>query len=120
MRTVLASAALLLLLSATPAPAQPMHVVSSTPAADATLTAGMAQYLVRFDGPVDHRQSRLEILRDGQVIETLHPRLESAPEVLFAAAPAPGPGHYTLHWTVRSMADQGMTEGTIPFSVAPP
>jgi hypothetical protein len=33
------------------------------------------QYIVRFDGPVDHAQSQLEIVRDGHVIEVLHPRL---------------------------------------------
>ncbi len=34
---------------------------------------GHAQYVVRFDGPVDHAQARLEILRDGQVVQRLKP-----------------------------------------------
>jgi methionine-rich copper-binding protein CopC len=118
MRTVLASAGALLLLSTVAAPARPMHVMSSTPAAEAIMQGDHAGYVVRFDGPVDHAQSQLEILRDGQVVESLHPRLNSEPNVLFAAAPALPAGHYTLHWTVRSMPDQEISDGTIPFSVS--
>jgi methionine-rich copper-binding protein CopC len=95
------------------------HMVASTPAAETIMHGRNMQYIVRFDAPVDHVQSRLEILRDGNVVETLHPRVDSAPDVLFASAPAPAPGSYALHWTVKSMADQEISEGTIPFSVAP-
>jgi hypothetical protein len=42
---------------------------------------------VRFDRPVDHIHSTLDILRDGKLVERLQPRLKSAPEVLFARAP---------------------------------
>jgi hypothetical protein len=42
---------------------------------------------VRFDRPVDHHKSTLVIKQGDKVIERLRPRLESAPEVLFAAAP---------------------------------
>jgi methionine-rich copper-binding protein CopC len=108
----------MLLLSAVPAAARPMHVTASTPEAEAIMRGGNAQYVVRFDGPVDHAQSRLEILRDGQVIETLHARLNSAPDVLFASAPALPPGRYALHWTARSMPDQDDSDGMIPFTVA--
>ena len=96
-----------------------MHVVTSAPAADAVMHGRNMQYIVRFDGPVDHLQSRLEILRDGHAVELLHPLLDSAPDVLFASAPTPAPGRYALHWTVKSMADEETTEGMIPFSVAP-
>jgi hypothetical protein len=74
------------------------------------------QYIVRFDGPVDHRRSLLEIVRDGHVIQVLHPLLDSAVDVLFASAPAPEPG--VLHWAVKSMQDGDDSEGLIPFSVA--
>ena len=77
-----------------------------------------AQYVVRFDGPVDHAQSRLEILRDGHVVQRLRPLLDSAADVLFASAPAPQPGRYMLHWIVKSVPDGGVTDGMIPFSVA--
>jgi methionine-rich copper-binding protein CopC len=108
----------LLLLSTTAAPARPMHVLASTPAAEAIIHGGNAQYVVRFDGPVDHRQSRLEILRDGQVLQRLDARLDSAADVLFASAPAPAPGHYVLHWVVKPGLDEDMSDGNIPFTVA--
>ncbi len=99
--------------------ARPMHVTDSAPSAEAVMRGRNMQFVVHFDGPVDHQQSRLEILRDGQLFATLRPLLDSAPNTLFASAPAPSPGHYVLHWSVRSMADQEASEGTIPFSVAP-
>jgi hypothetical protein len=107
----------LLLMSTAPAPARPMHVVGSTPAPDAVMRGGHAQYAVRFDGPVDHAQARLEILHDGQVVQRLNPLLDSAADVLFASAPAPGPGQYVLHWVVKSVPDKDTSDGSIPFSV---
>src|ERR1700735_2522388 len=73
-----------------------------------------AIYIVRFDGPVDHVQSRLEIVRNGHVVEVLHPLLDSAADVLFASASAPEPGDYVLHWSVRSVDGDG-SDGMIPF-----
>ena len=108
----------LLLISTTSAQARPMHVLSSTPEAEAIMHGRNEQYVVRFDGPVDHAQSRLEILRDGRVVQRLNPLLDSAPDVLFASAPAPEPGRYVLHWIVKSVPDEGASEGMIPFSVA--
>ncbi|MCW3473713.1 copper resistance CopC family protein [Limobrevibacterium gyesilva] len=111
--------ALVLLTLSASAWGRPMHVVTSMPAAGAVMHGRNVQYIVYFDGPVDHVRSQLEILRDGHVVKVLHPLLDSAPNVLFASAPAPEPGDYTLHWAVRSMADKEMSEGMIPFSVAP-
>jgi len=108
----------LLLRSTEAAPAHPMHVLASTPAAEAIMRGTNAQYIERFDGPIDHAQSRLEILRDGHVVERLNPLLDSAVDVLFASAPALEPGHYVLHWSVKSIPDQDDSDGTIPFSVA--
>ena len=107
-----------LLVSATVAEARPVHLLASTPAAEAILHGRNAQYVVRFDGPVDHAQSRLEILRDGQIVQRLDPLLDNAPDVLFASAPAPEPGHYVLHWIVRSVTDEDVSEGMIHFSAA--
>jgi methionine-rich copper-binding protein CopC len=108
---------LVLLISTTDAPARSMQVVASTPVAEATMQGRNEQYAVRFDGPVDHARSRLEILHDGQVVRQLHALLDSAPDVLFASAPAPQPGHYVLHWSARSLPDGEVSEGMIPFSV---
>jgi methionine-rich copper-binding protein CopC len=112
------SALALLLMSSGQASARPMHVLKSTPDAQAVMHGRNMQYIVRFDGPVDHAQSQLEIVRNGHVIEVLHPRLDSAVDVLFASAPAPEPGSYVLHWSVKSISDGDVSEGVIPFSVA--
>ena len=108
----------LLLMPTSFALARPMLVLASTPAAEAIMHGANVQYVVRFDGPVDHAQSRLEILRDGQVVKRLNPLLDSAADVLFASTSAPGPGHYVLHWMVKSMPDGDASDGMIPFSVA--
>jgi hypothetical protein len=57
-------------------------------------------------------------MQDGKLVERLVPRLESAPEVLFARAPTLVPGSYNLHWAVRTVAGKETIQGDIPFSVA--
>ena len=42
------------------------------------------ELLLRFDRPINHVTSWLSLVRDGQIIETVHFRLETAPNVLFA------------------------------------
>ena len=81
------------------------------------LTAG---YAVRFGGPVDHAVSRLQIVQDGRILETLHARLNSEPNVLFARGKALPPGTYNLHWAVKSLTDGSISEGDSPFTVEPP
>jgi methionine-rich copper-binding protein CopC len=76
-----------------------------------------SEFFVRFDRPVDHIRSGLSIRRDGEVVERLHPRLESAPNVLFARVPTLAAGSYELHWAVRTMSGTKVIEGDIPFTV---
>jgi methionine-rich copper-binding protein CopC len=98
-----------------PAAAQERHLVQSFPVASATVTGDNAEYFVRFDGPVDHRHSVLWITRGDQVVQRLTPRLESAPDTLYASAPRLPAGDFELHWELRSItgADQG--SGSVPF-----
>ncbi|CAN5684235.1 hypothetical protein BH10PSE6_BH10PSE6_26810 [soil metagenome] len=100
------------------AQAQGVHVVDSAPKAHAQIGSRNSQFFVRFDRPVDHIKSRLAITQGGRVIETLHPRLESAPEVLFAQAPTLAPGDYLLHWSVVTLQGAQIIEGDIPFKVS--
>jgi methionine-rich copper-binding protein CopC len=100
-----------------PAWAEEVHVVQSTPAASEVIGGRSSEFLVRFDRPVDHVHSTLAITRDGKLVERLPPRLESAPEVLFARAPTLPAGDYKLHWSVRTMAGVDAIQGDIPFSV---
>jgi methionine-rich copper-binding protein CopC len=97
--------------------AQGVHVMESAPAANATIDGRTTAFSVRFDRPVDHVRSVLIIKRGGEVVETLQPRLQSAPQVLFARAPTLPPGNYRLYWQVRTMTDAETSEGEIPFTV---
>jgi methionine-rich copper-binding protein CopC len=100
-----------------PARAEEVRVMESTPAASAVIAGRSSEFLVRFDRPVDHVHSTLAITRDGKLVERLQPRLESAPEVLFARAPTLPAGDYKLHWSVRTMAGVDVVQGDIPFTV---
>jgi len=100
-----------------PAVADELRVMESTPAAKAVIDGRTSAFFVRFDQPVDHIRSTLEVMQDGKPIERLQPRLESAPEVLFARAPTLSPGNYSLHWAVRTLSGRELIQGNIPFSV---
>jgi methionine-rich copper-binding protein CopC len=100
-----------------PAWADEVHVMQSAPAASAVIAGRSSEFFVRFDRPVDHIHSTLAIMRDGTLVERLTPRLESAPEVLFARAPTLPAGDYTLHWAVRTMEKVDVIQGDIPFTV---
>jgi len=100
------------------ADAASLNVLASDPAAEAIINGRHAGYLIRFDGPVDHATSRLQITRSGRVIRLLVPRLDSAVDVLYATSQAPAPGHYLLHWEARSI-DGEVSKGDIPFTVGP-
>jgi methionine-rich copper-binding protein CopC len=97
--------------------AQDVRVMQSQPAASAVVDGRSSEFFVRFDKPVDHVHSTLTIMRDGKVVERLTPRLESAPNVLFARAPTLAAGDYKLHWSVKTMSGSDVLEGDIPFSV---
>jgi methionine-rich copper-binding protein CopC len=92
-------------------------MMDSSPAANAVIAGRSSEFFVRFDRPIDHVHATLDILRDGKSVERLHPRLESAPEVLFARAPTLPAGDYKLHWSVRTMMGADATQGDIPFTV---
>jgi methionine-rich copper-binding protein CopC len=61
----------------------------------------------------------MDIMQSGHVVQTLSPLLNSAPDVLFAATETPAPGQYVLHWHARCSTDGTISDGDIPFSVAP-
>jgi methionine-rich copper-binding protein CopC len=100
-----------------PATAQDVKVMDSAPKAEAVIGEPGSAFFVRFDRPIDHVHSRLSIWRDGRRVEQLQPRLQSAPDVLFARAPTLPPGQYMLRWTVRTMEGIKVIEGDIPFTI---
>jgi len=103
--------------AAAPAWAEDIRVMESAPAASAVIARRSSEFFVRFDRPVDHIRSTLDIMSDGKLVERLKPRLQSAPAVLFARAPTLPPGNYKLHWSVRTMSGVEAIEGDIPFTV---
>lgn len=116
----MAAAMPLMAIAGTPRPAvaDDLRVMESTPAAKAVIDGRTSAFFVRFDRPVDHVRSTLEVMQDGKLIERLQPRLESSPEVLFARAPTLSPGAYALRWAVRTPQGSELIRGDIPFSVA--
>jgi methionine-rich copper-binding protein CopC len=107
----------LLLISTPCAWCRTMQMVESLPVAQAIVDHNNAQYVVRFDGPVDHRASRLVITQGDRVVRKLTPLLDAAPQVLFASGPRLPAGDYQLNWSAKSMPDGEFTDGSIRFTV---
>ena len=97
-----------------------LKVLQSRPSPNAVLTSASDGFSIQFSQPIDHINSRLHVKRGTEIVETLVPRLESAPNALFARAPALPNGDYTLHWVVRTMTDAKIEEGDVPFSILIP
>ncbi len=97
--------------------AQAIRVLETWPTAHAVIDRPSDGFFVRFDKPVDHIHSQLLIKRGSDVVETLQPRFQSAPAVLFARAPTLPPGGYMLHWIVKTLQNTDVVEGEVPFSV---
>jgi methionine-rich copper-binding protein CopC len=107
----------LMLMSPCGAWSRPLKLLESLPAAEAIVDHDNAQYVVRFDGPVDHRASRLIITQNGRVVRDLRPSLDAAPEVLFAQGTRLPLGDYQLVWSAKSTPDGDYTDGSIHFKV---
>jgi methionine-rich copper-binding protein CopC len=106
-----------LLLPPAGAGAQNIRVLESTPAANAAISGVGSAFSVRFDKPVDHIHSVFVVKRGSEIVETLQPRFQTAPQVLFARAPTLPPGEYKLCWQVRTLTNEQVNEGEIPFTV---
>ncbi|HKM63422.1 MAG TPA: copper resistance protein CopC [Acidisphaera sp.] len=100
------------------ATARPVQMRESTPVAETILHGNNAQYVIRFDGPVNHFASRMVIMQGDRIVQTLTPLRDSAVDVLYASGRVPSPGRYALHWEAVS-ADGDTSKGDIPFSVEP-
>jgi len=96
----------------------PLHVRQSFLAAETVVDGRIAQYVVRFDGWVDHGASRMDITENGKLVQVLVPTGDSEPDALTASAPSLAPGRYQLHWRARSNPHGDFSDGFIPFTVA--
>jgi len=97
--------------TAAPKPAGPLRLESVTIGDRGT------ELVIRFDRPISHTQSWLSVVRDGKVVATIYPRLESAPTVLFARIQTPMPGNYIVRWTVCPEGSNDRYDGEFPFTV---
>jgi len=120
MRLQLVAVVVLALLVGSIAHADDLKVLQTNPAANTLMDAHSDGFSVWFNQPVDHINSRLLVKRGDAVVETLVPRLQSNPNVLFARAPTLPPGSYTLHWVVKTIADARIEQGDVPFSIGTP
>ena len=103
--------------AAGPVHAQAPKVVATMPAKDGTLSGLSGDYFVRFDQPVDHIHSTIDIKQNGKTVQVLHPRLKTEPNVLFARAPNLAPGKYVMHWSVPMANGSTVHQGEVSFSV---
>jgi hypothetical protein len=75
------------------------------------------EVFVQFDRPISHERSSLFLVHNGKVIETIRPRLEASPKVLFARIHTPTPGAYVLRWTVCPQGSNDRYDGEFPFTI---
>jgi methionine-rich copper-binding protein CopC len=100
-----------------PAEARTLHVRSSVPAGETIIDGRNMQYVIQFDGQLDHRTSSMEVISNGKVVEALVSLRGSEPSTLVASAPTLQPGRYQLHWRATSVPDGDVSEGLIAFTV---
>jgi hypothetical protein len=100
-------------------PAQTAELDAAAPRRweSATIDERGTELLVRFDRPISHERSWLFLLRNGDVVETIHPRLQAAPNVLFARIRTPPTGDYVVRWIVCPEGSNDRYDGEFPFTV---
>jgi methionine-rich copper-binding protein CopC len=94
-----------------------MRALETSPAARSIMDGNRQEFILRFQGPVDHAGSSLSVLQDDRVVRKLQPRLGASPNTLFAIAGGLAPGAYTLRWVAKSHRSGTMIEGGLDFTV---
>jgi hypothetical protein len=75
------------------------------------------EVFIQFDRPISHERSSLFLVHDGKIVETIHPRLEASPKVLFARIATPMSGAYMLRWTVCPQGSNDRYDGEFTFTI---
>lgn len=91
-------------------------IVSSQPAAGATIGKDAVAIRLRFNSRIDHARSRLKLLAPDGAEQALTPAADTPADELDAEAKSLTPGAWRLHWQVLSV-DGHITRGDIPFTV---
>ena len=92
-------------------------VVSSQPVAGAVVKQKDAAIELQFNSRIDHRRSRLYLVRPDGTRSELAILGETRQDIVAAHAEGLTPGSYRIRWQVLSV-DGHITRGEIPFSVA--
>jgi hypothetical protein len=85
--------------------------------AHATVGQQSIDFFVRFDAPVNHTLSSFAVIHGSKVVAVLHPRLDAAPNVLFARISTLAAGDYVLRWTVCPAGTDDRHYGEFAFTV---
>lgn len=108
---------LVLLLLTSPQPVRAHAIiVSSSPAAGATVSREAVSVRLRFNSRIDHGRSRLRLFAPDGTEQVLAPAPDSPADELDAQAQLQAPGAWRLRWQVLSV-DGHITRGDIPFTV---
>jgi methionine-rich copper-binding protein CopC len=91
-------------------------IVSSSPAAGATVSKGDVAIRLRFNSRIDHARSRLKLFAPDGAEQALTPMPDTPADELDARAQTLSPGTWRLRWQVLSV-DGHITRGDIPFTV---
>ncbi|HTJ62336.1 MAG TPA: copper resistance CopC family protein [Alphaproteobacteria bacterium] len=94
-------------------------IIDSSPAVNATVSAGDVDVSLHYNSRIDHQRSRLTLIAGEGKSELLAIVPDSAPDVVAAKITGLTPGQYRLRWQVLAV-DGHLTRGDIPFSVKAP
>jgi hypothetical protein len=96
-----------MVMACVPAEARRLHVLSSVPPGETIVDGRNTQYVLQFDGQIDHRTSSMEVVSNGKVVKALISLRGSEPSTLVASAPTLPPGRYQLHELVGDRLGNG-------------
>ena len=91
-------------------------LVSSTPAAHASVKGPELAVHLKFNSRIDGAHSRLYLVGPDGKVQTLTLEAQSAPDALSAQSIHLAAGQYTIRWQALA-ADGHITRGEIPFTV---
>lgn len=114
-------AALALVLSIAPGVASAhAHIVSSNPADGSTIQTGLTQMSIVYTEEISAEQSNAQLLGpDGAAVSGVTSEVDRAQRTnLNITTPTLAPGSYSIKWHAVTEDDNGITDGTITFTVA--
>ena len=82
-----------------------------------TINEKSTEIVIKFDRPISHERSSLVLVLKGKIVDTLHPRLQAEPNVLFARIVTPGSGDYLVRWIVCPQGSNDRYDGEFTFTI---